>query len=42
LAGPTSAFIGFSVFTIAHPTPTTYDLAASAAEFVRRYRPSQP
>lgn len=42
LAGPASAFLGFSVFTIAHPTPTTYDLAAPAAEFVRHYRPRQP
>lgn len=42
LAGPISAFLGFSVFTIAHPTPTTYDLAASAADYVRHYRPRQP
>lgn len=42
LAGPAAEFLGFSVFTIAHPTPTTYDLAPSAAEYVRSYRPRQP
>lgn len=35
-------FLGFSVFTIGHPTPTTYDLAPSAAEFVRTFKPRQP
>lgn len=32
-------FVGFSVFTIGHPTPTTYDLAPSAAEYVRAFKP---
>ena len=35
-------FLGFSIFTIGHPTATSYDLTASAAEYVRSYRPRTP
>lgn len=35
-------FLGFSVFTIGHPIATPYDLAPSAAEFVRTFKPRQP
>ncbi|MBI5611416.1 MAG: hypothetical protein HY902_21265 [Deltaproteobacteria bacterium] len=34
-----SQFLGFSLFTIAHPTATTYDLSAEAVEYVRHYQP---
>ena len=32
-------FLGFSLFTIGHPTATTYDLAPSAVEFIKHYHP---
>ena len=32
--GNPEKFLGFSVFTIGHPTPTPYDLAPSAAEYM--------
>ena len=32
-------FLGFSLFTIGHPTATTYQLAPSAAEYVRAFKP---
>ena len=41
-AGSPAEFLGFSVFTIGHPMPTPYDLAPSAAEFVRSFKPRQP
>jgi len=31
-------FMGFSIFTIGHPKATPYDLAPSAAEFIKSYR----
>ena len=37
-----SKFLGFSIFTIGHPTATPYDLSPSAAEYVRAYRPAIP
>lgn len=40
-SGRTTEFLGFSVFTIGHPTPTTYDLAPAAAEYVRTFKPRQ-
>ncbi len=33
-----SQFLGFSLFTIAHPTATTYDLSPDAAEYVRQFQ----
>lgn len=41
-ASTPAEFLGFSVFTIGHPTPTPYDLAPSAAEFVSTYKPRHP
>ncbi len=34
-----SKFLGFSLFTIAHPSPSPYDLAPAAAEYVRQFQP---
>ena len=34
-----SKFLGFSLFTIGHPTATTYELAPSAAEYIRAFKP---
>ncbi len=33
-----SKFMGFSLFTIGHPTVNRYELAPAAAEFIRSYR----
>jgi hypothetical protein len=33
-----SKFMGFSLFTIGHPQATSYELAPSAAEYMRAYR----
>ncbi len=35
-------FLGFSLFTIGHPTATTYELAPSAAEYIRAFKPKHP
>lgn len=38
-AAPAAKFMGFSLFTIGHPTPTPYELMPSAAEYIRGYKP---
>ncbi len=35
-------FLGFSLFTIGHPTVTTYELAPSAVAYVRGFKPQHP
>jgi hypothetical protein len=35
-------FLGFSLFTIGHPTATTYDLAPSAQEYIQSFKPDRP
>jgi hypothetical protein len=37
-----SKFVGFSIFTIGHPRATPFELAPSAAEYVRSYRGQAP
>ena len=34
-----SKFLGFSLFTIGHPTATNYELQPSAAEYIRNFKP---
>jgi hypothetical protein len=38
----TRKFLGFSLFTIGHPTVTTYDLAPSAVEYIQTFKPDRP
>jgi hypothetical protein len=38
----TRRFLGFSLFTIGHPTTTTYDLAPSAVEYIQSFKPDRP
>lgn len=33
------SFLGFSLFTIGHPTATSYELAPSAADYIRTFQP---
>ncbi len=35
-------FMGFSLFTIGHPTATTYELAPSAAAYIHAFTPKAP
>lgn len=37
----TRMFLGFSLFPIGHPTATPYDLAPSAVEYIRTFKPDQ-
>lgn len=40
--GDPAKFLGFSVFTIGHPTPTPYDLAPSAAAYMLTIQTKKP